>query len=146
MTKKKPRETGLWQFDPSIFQPEPKAGFVERHILDRARSLGKYTLYSLAFAYPIVLVSIGVMFGGLVFWTSFASSAGLLWLIIKKTGYSKNFDSHDVGYKRFIGLIGAFGIALALINGLIYIKLWVVPIFAAALVLVLLIGLRRASS
>ena len=90
MTKKQ-RKTRLWQFDPFVFQPGPKAGFLEHHILLRARALGKYTLYSLAFAYPVALVSLGIIFGGLVFWSAFAGSAGLMCLIIKKAGYAKNF-------------------------------------------------------
>src|SRR5256885_3697770 len=57
---KKQRKTRLWQFDPSVFQPGPKARFLERYIIGRARSLGKYTLYALAFAYPVTLVSLGI--------------------------------------------------------------------------------------
>ena len=75
MTKKKQRETRLWQFDPSVFQPGPKASMLERFILRNARSIGKHGLYALAFAYPIILVTLGVVFGGLVFWTSLVGSA-----------------------------------------------------------------------
>ena len=67
---KKQRKTRLWQFDPSVFQPGPKAGFLEHHILRRVKALGKYTLYCLAFAYPVALVSLGIIFGGLVFWSA----------------------------------------------------------------------------
>jgi hypothetical protein len=143
---KKPRKARLWQFDPSVFQPGPRAGFVERHILGRARSLGKYSLYGLAFAYPVVIVSLGVMFGGLVFWSLFAGSMGLFWLVINKAGYSRNFANHDVGYRKFVGLLGAFAVAMALIGGLIYIRLWTVPVLGVALIVVLVIGIWKKSN
>ncbi len=140
MTKKKPREAHLWQLDPSAFEPLHKAGLLERHILGRAKSLGKHTLYLLAFAYPLVLVIAGVMFGGIVFWTSLAGSMGLIWLVIKRAGYSGNFESWDVGYKKFLGLIAAFGMFAAFVYGLEYIKLWTIPIFAGALAMALILG------
>jgi len=86
---KKQRKTRLWQFDPSVFQPGPKAGFLEHHILRRARALGKYTLYSLAFAYPVALVSLGIIFGGLVFWASFGINPFLLAMSYQALGQMK---------------------------------------------------------
>jgi hypothetical protein len=145
LTKKKPREAHPWQFDPSVFEPLRKAGFLERYVLGRATSLGKHTLYLLAFAYPLILVTAGVMFGGLVFWTSLAGSMGLIWLVIKKAGYSGNFESWDIGYKKFLGLTAAFSLYVAFVYGLVYIKLWTIPIFAAALILALILGVWRAS-
>ncbi len=111
-----------------------------------ARSLGKHTLYGLAFSYPLVLVTIGIMFGGLVFWPALGASVGLMWLIITKTGYSKNFASWDVGNKKFIGLFIAFGTAIALVYGLIYVRLWTIPIFGAILVLALVVGVWKKSN
>lgn len=142
MTKKKTRETHLWLFDPSVFQPGPKAGVLERYVFGRARSLTKHTLYALAFAYPILLVTLGMAFGGLVFWTSLAGSMGIIYFVIKKAGYAGNFESWDVGYRKFLGLIAAFGIFAALVYGLEYIKLWTVPIFVGVLVVALILGVR----
>lgn len=85
------------------------------------------------------------MFGGLVFWASLAGSMGLFWLVIKRAGYSGNFASWDMGYKSFLGLIAAFGIYAALVYGLIYIGLWVVPIFAGALVTTLTLTILKSS-
>jgi len=144
--KKKPRETHLWQVDPSVFEPLRKAGLFERTVLGRGRSLVKHSLYLLAFAYPLVLVISGVMFGGLVFWASFAGSMGLFWLVIKRAGYSGNFASWDMGYKSFVGLIAAFGIYAALVYGLIYIGLWVVPIFGGILLVALVVGIKTKSN
>jgi len=142
---KKQRKTRLWQFDPSVFQPGPKAGFLEHHILLRARALGKYTLYSLAFAYPVALVSLGIVFGGFVFWSTFGGSVGLMWLIIKKAGYARNFAHWGVGNTRFLGLFGAFGFVLAFFYGLIQMREWFLPIFGGVIVISLIVGVRRFS-
>ena len=142
---KKQRKTRLWQFDPSVFQPGPKARFLERYIIGRARSLGKYTLYALAFSYPVTLVSLGIVFGGLVFWSAFASSVSLMWLIIRKAGYARNFANWGVGNRRFLGLFGAFGIVLGFFYGIIYLREWVFPISGGVLVIALILGVRRFS-
>src|SRR5207247_9979868 len=106
---------------------------------------GKYTLYSLAFAYPVLLVSLGIIFGGLVFWGAFACSIGLMWLIIKKAGYSKNFANWGVSNKKLLGLFGAFGIGLGFFYGLIQLREWFFPFFGGVLVIALTVGLRRFS-
>lgn len=143
--KKKLREMHLWQVDPSVFEPLPKSGFFERHIVVNARSLVKGTLYALAFAYPLVLVITGVVFGGLVFWASFAGSMGLFWLVLKRAGYAGNFASWDIGYRKFVGLVAAFFVYAAVVYGLIYLRLWVVPIFAGVLVTTLVLSVLKSS-
>jgi hypothetical protein len=140
LNKKKPLKAHLWQFDPSLFEPLPKAGLIQRHVLGRATSLGKHALYSLAFAYPLVLVITGVMFGGLVFWASLVGSMVIIYFVIKRAGYAGNFESWDIGYKKFFGLTAAFGIYVGFVYGLEYIKLWVIPIFGAVLVITLILG------
>lgn len=145
LTKKKPREAHLWQFDPSVFEPLRKAGIFERYVRGRAKSLGKHTLYSLAFAYPLLLVIAGVMFGGIVFWASLAGSMVVVGLVIKGAGFSGNFDNWDIGYKKFLGLTAAFGIYAAFVYGLEYVKLWTIPIFAGALVTTLVLSVVKSS-
>ena len=130
------------RFDPSLFQPLRKAGVLERRIIQPGRSLGKYSLYTLAFTYQLALVSLGVVFGGLVFWSLLVGSAGVFWLVISKTGYAKNFANSDVGYRKLIGLVGGFILSLGVIYGLIYLSGWIIPIFAAGLVLALLIAVE----
>jgi hypothetical protein len=143
LTKKKPSESRLWQFDPSVFRPLRKAGLIERVFVGRGRSLLKHTLYLLAFAYPLILVTSGIMFGGLVFWTSLAGSMIVIWLVIKRAGYENNFANWDVGYKKFVGLFAAFGIFATVIYGFEYIKLmWTVAIFAGLLVTALILGVK----
>ncbi len=119
-TKKKSKDVRPFEFNPSIFQPGPKAGFLEQHIVSRARSLGKYTLYALTFVYPIILVSLGVEYGGLVFWGSLTGSMVIVGLMIKKAGYAANFADWGIGYKKFLALPSAFAILLSVYYGLVY--------------------------
>ena len=142
----KPRKTRLWQFDPSLFQPGPKAGFFERHLLGPTKSLTKYGLYALAFMYPTLLVISGILFGGLVFWTSSAASLGLIFVIIKKAGYSQNFANWDVSNKKFAGLFIAFGLTFAFYMGLIHIGILTIVIFGLLLALALVLGDRKTSN
>jgi hypothetical protein len=144
---KKPRKSRLWQFDPAVFQPGPKPGFFQRRILNPAKSLGKHALYALAFAYPALLVSLGIIFGGLVFWTSLAASMGIIWLVITKTGYSGNFAGWDISYRKFLGLILGLCMLSSLFYGLLYLKLWeTVPIMAGSLVFALILGIWKTSN
>ncbi len=139
------RKTRLWFLDPSVFQSFPRASFLRRHIVGRVRSLGKYGLYSLGFAYPVLLVSLGIIFGGLAFWGALAGSVGLIWLAMKRAGYSRNFAEWWVGNKRFLGLFGAFVIVLAFFYGLIQLREWIFPIVGGVLVITLMLGVRRFS-
>lgn len=145
MPKKKRRETHLWNVDPSVFEPLRKAGFFERCIQGHARSLGKYVLYLLAFAYPLALVIGGVAFGGLFFWPALAVSMGLIWFVIRSAGYSGNFATWDMGYRKFVGLFSAFGIALGIVYGLIYIGTATIPIFGGILLAILVLYILRSS-
>jgi hypothetical protein len=70
---------------------------------------------------------------------------GLFWLVIKRAGYEGNFASWDIGYRKFVGLVAAFGIYAALVYGLIYIGRWVVPIFAGSLVTTLILSVLKSS-
>jgi len=55
-------------------------------------------------AYPVILVTLGVMYGGLVFWAGLAGSTGLIGLVLKQAGYAGNFAGSDIGWKKFLGL------------------------------------------
>jgi hypothetical protein len=121
---KKSRKARLWYFDPTLFQPGRKAGIFERYFIDRLKSVSTYLLYLLALAYPVAIVSLGMIFGGLVFWSVFAGSLGLIWLVLRQAGYSRNFATWDVGYKKFLGVLLAFPIALAFYSAVLYSKTW----------------------
>jgi len=91
----------------------------------------------------LYLVILGIAFGGLVFWTAFGGSVALMGIVITKAGYARNFQNWDIGFKKLGALFVAFLATFGLYLGLIHLKLLVVPIFAAILVTVLLIFVRR---
>jgi len=116
----------------------------ERFILRPLRYVGKYALLALAFTYPIYLVSVGIIYGGIAFWGFFAGSVALMGLIISRLGYSKNFASWDVSLGKFAGLSLAFLTLVGLYLGIIYVKVWIIPIMITALGLVLTYALRKS--
>jgi len=131
-----------WEFDPTTFQPGRKASFLER-TLRPFRSVGKHVLYALALSYPIYLVIIGVVFGGLVFWAAFGGSIALMGVIITKAGYARNFQNWDIGFRKMAALVLAFVATLGFYFGLFFFRIWFVPVFAAILGLGLLLFLRK---
>jgi hypothetical protein len=128
--KKKHR---FWEFDPATFQPLRRAGLFERRLRPFFRSAGKYLLYSLAFLYPFLLVTVGIIFGGIAFWTSFAGSFAVIGLLISRLGYAKNFANWDLSLRKFGALVLAFLAAFGFYEGLINLRIWVIPLFAAVL-------------
>jgi len=139
----KPKKRKLWNADPSIFELGRKASFLERRILPALRQAAKFGLYTLAIAYPIFLVYIGLAFGGLVFWTFFAGSIALIGVALTKLGYASNFRHWDVSLKRTAGVFLGFLIAASFYAGIIYLKTLLVPVAFALLALGLLLVLRR---
>ena len=148
MGKKKSRENNLWKVDSSLFQHGPEASFLERHVLRRVRSTARLMLFGAAFAYPFVLISLGISYGAIVFWAGFAGSAVIMGLIITKAGYAKNFAGWDIGYRRFVALPVGFAIAFGAYLGLLYspIGSLTVVVLAGVLALVFLLKIRRMSS
>jgi len=128
---KAPKKRRLWELDPSIFDSGRRANFLERRVLDPARRLGKFALLALAFLYPVYMVVLGVAFGGLVFWGSFAGSIILLGLVLTKLGYARNFRDWDVSLRKFSGLVLAFFVALGFYFALLYDKIWLIPVAAS---------------
>lgn len=116
-----------------MYRRGPGAGFVEKRIVPILKTTGRYGLYLLAIMYPLYLVIIGVAFGGLVFWTFLATSTAVLGFALKRLGYSANFRNWDIGGRTMIGVVLAFPIALGFYEGLIYLRIWLIPIFVVAL-------------
>jgi hypothetical protein len=133
-----------WEIDSAVFQVGRKASLFERFVLRPLRYVGKYALMGLAFTYPISLVSVGIIYGGLVFWGFFIVSVALIGLILSRLGYSKNFASWDVSLRKFALLPIAFLMSMGLYVGIIYAKPWIAPIMISALVLVLTYALRKS--
>jgi hypothetical protein len=136
----------LWEVDPSIFEPGRKASFFEHRIFPPLRQIGKFGLYALAITYPIYLVYVGVAYGGLAFWSFFAGSIVIMGATITKLGYASNFRHWDIGLKRTLGLLLGFPVALGFYAGLIYLKIWFVPIAFGLVGIGLLLVLRRSKS
>ena len=136
----------LWEVDPSIFEPGRKASFLERRIVSPLRQLGKFGLYALAVTYPVYLVYVGLAFGGLAFWAFLAGSTAVMGLIIARLGYASNFRNWDISLKRTVGLFLGFPIAAGFYGGLIYLKIWFVPIAFGLVGVGLFLVLNRSKS
>jgi hypothetical protein len=136
----------LWEVDPSIFERWRRASFFERRILPLLRQIGKFGLYALAITYPIYLVYVGVAYGGLAFWGFFAGSVMIMGATITKLGYASNFRHWDIGLKRTLGVLLGFSVAAGFYAGLIYLKIWLVPIAFIILGFGVLLFLKRLKS
>jgi hypothetical protein len=142
----KPRKNRrLWEIDPTIFQPGRKATILER-IVQPFRSLARYLLYVLALAYPTGLVILGIAFGGLVFWGAFAGSIAAMGIIITKSGYARNFQNWDISLRKMGALPVAFLMTLGFYLGLIYLKIWLVPVMALIMGLGLYLVVKKAKT
>jgi len=108
--------------------------------------LGKFGLYALAVTYPIYLVYVGLVFGGLAFWAFFAGSIAVIGIVITRLGYASNFRHWDIGLKRTVGLLLGFPLAVGFYVGLIYLKTWLVPVSFGFAGLGLLLMLKRSKS
>jgi len=140
-----PKKRKLWDVDPSLFQRGPNATFFERRVVPLLRQIAKLVLYALAISYAIFLIYIGLAFGGLVFWSFFTGSIGLIGVIITKLGYASNFRHWDVSLKRTTGVFLGFLVAISFYAGIIYLKTLLVPVAFGLFGLGLLFILRRTS-
>jgi hypothetical protein len=136
----------LWEVDPSIFELEHNASFVERRIFPPLRQLGKFGLYALALTYPIYLIYVGLAFGGLAFWGFFAGSIAVIGVIITRLGYASNFRHWDISLRRTVGVLLGFAVAFGFYGGLIYLKTLFVPIALGIVAVGLFLVLRRSKS
>jgi len=141
---KRARRVRLWSFDPTAFQPGQLAGLAGR-LRARLRSLAKLGLYTLLFAYPILLVSLGLLYGGLVFWGTLLGSVAVMWLVIRASGYARNFGGPGPGNRRFLAAIAALGLVLVFFYSFINLRLFFLPVFLGALIVAFLAGMRRFS-
>jgi hypothetical protein len=141
--EKNPR---LWKIDPATFTPLPKSDQIKHRLKGPLKTIGKVALFSLAMAYPITLIVLGLLFGAIVFWGSFAASAIILYFTLAKLGYARNFAGWGVSWKRFFGGLLGFPLAAGFYLGLIYLKLLALPLILAALGIGAVVLFRRDSS
>jgi hypothetical protein len=84
--------------------------------------------------------------GGLAFWGFFAGSVMIMGATITKLGYASNFRHWDIGLKRTLGVLLGFSVAAGFYAGLIYLKIWLVPIAFIILGFGVLLFLKRLKS
>lgn len=120
-----------------------EASFYERRVSPFLRQTAKFSLYGLAIAYPIYLVYVGLVFGGLVFWTFFVGSMALVGAVITKLGYASNFRHWDISLRRTVSVFLAFALAAGFYAGIIYLRIWILLVVSGLLFLGLLFVLRR---
>jgi hypothetical protein len=112
---------------------------------DPLRSLVKSVLISLFFAYPLIVVFIGVVYGGIFYWGSLAGSFVLLGLFLWKTGYAKNFEAWNPRLgKQLVALVGGFALVMGFYLSLFNARLWLVPISLGLGIGALIIIWRRS--
>jgi hypothetical protein len=141
-----PKKRQFWVFDPTIFQPGPKTSHARRFIIEPAKTVGRLSFFILVFTYPVTLVVLGILFGGLVFWGTLIGSIGLIGFGLWKGGYDRNYQAWNPNLARQLaGLSVGFGMTIAMFYGLFYLKLWVLPLFGGPLILSLVLILRRSS-
>lgn len=117
----------LWELDSTLYQKRQGASFLERRIIPALRQAGKFSLITLALVYPLILVIVGIVYGGLVFWSFFAVSVAIIYLVISKLGFAPRFNSEGQGFKAILGILGGFVLAAAFYEGLFVLRTWLVP-------------------
>jgi hypothetical protein len=139
------RKKKLWEIDPSIYAPGPKARLRQRTV-GLLRGVGKAMLYVAFFAYPLALPIIGVAFGGLAFWATFAGSVVVISVILARLGFARTFAKRDFPFlTSTLALCGGFLCALGFYLGLLTFQWLIIPIVAALAGLGLLVALRKGS-
>ncbi len=117
----------LWGVDSELYQKGQEAGLFESRIVPMLRQVGRFSLISLALAYPLALVVIGIVYGGLVFWSFFAGSVVAIYFIISKLGFAPRFRSQGQGFRAILGIIGGSILAAGFYEGLFVLKTWLIP-------------------
>lgn len=136
----------LWEVDPQVFAPLPKTGSAQNRLLSLLKTLGRFGLLGLALSYPVLLVTIGLLFGGIAFWSTFAGSALVIWVVLSRLGLARNFASWGrSGWKKSAGVFLAFPITVGFYLGLIYLKLLFLPLFLGALGIAALLLFNRST-
>jgi len=135
----------LWEVNPTIFQPGKPAGYLEKAV-SLLRTLGKFVSFGLLLVYGPILVILGIVYGGLVFWGALAGSMALIGLTLKKLGYANNFAAWNprIG-RQLLSLSLGFLLAVGLYLGLFTFRIWLIPIAFGLAALGILLSLRNRS-
>ncbi len=133
----------LWKVDPALFQPPPRPRRIVL-LMDRLRPLGSLLLVCLAAFYPVLVVYLGIEYGGVVFWGSLAASLVIIYMIISGLGYAGNFEGRGQPILRGLFAITlGFGLAVGLYLSILNLKIMTIPIVIGLGVLGLAYYLRK---
>ena len=94
-------------------------------------------------AYPLGLVTVGLVYGGAVFWVTFFGSIAAIGIIITKAGYARNFQHWDISFRKMGGMVVAFFMALGFYLGLIYLKIWLIPVVVLFVGIGLILAMKK---
>ena len=133
----------FWQVDPTIYLHRTKDSLSGR-VAHLGGVIGRTSLFGLLLLYPVVLLLIGLFFGGLAFWASFLGTVAVMGGLIWKTGYARNFANWNPSHARqLIGLTAGFLATLGFVLGLVELHIWFLPLMVGVLVLGLALAFRR---
>ncbi len=110
----------MWRVDAEVFQPFSEVRLVDR-VTGRLRSFGRLFLIAGFLSYPLLLIILGVVYGGLAFWGLFGVSMCVIWLVLTRTGYARNFEEWDSSLSSklaaiTVGFLGVMGFFLGLLG------------------------------
>jgi hypothetical protein len=127
------KEKNFWKVDETIFRPAGIQTVVQR-LAGLLKSLTKRSLLLLLFAYPLLLVIIGIAYGAIAFWGSLAGSTVIVGIILSRTGYSRNFERVEGStIKGLIAITIAFALMVGFYFGLVEFRLLMIPVFLGVL-------------
>ncbi len=126
-------EKNFWKVDETIFHPAGIQTVVQR-ISGLLKSFTKRALLLLLFAYPLLLVTIGIAYGAIAFWGSLAGSTVIVGIVLSRTGYSRNFERVEGStVKGLIAITIAFALIVVFYLGLVEFRLLMIPVFLGVL-------------
>lgn len=128
---KKEQKKRLWVVDPSMYKSEGNRSKID-HVRDLLVPLGRTAFVIVLFSYPLLLVYLGIVFGGVAFWGTLAGTFLALGLFLWKTGYARHFEAWNTNFgKQIIGLLAGFLIVLGVYEGVFHLGFWILPLVVA---------------
>lgn len=108
--------------------------------------MGSLLLVALAGSYPLILVYLGLAYGGLVFWSSLAGSLAIIYIVISRLGYASNFEGRGQPILKSLTVLAlGFGLAVGLYLSIFNLRLLTIPIVVGVGLLGLAYYLRKQS-
>jgi hypothetical protein len=136
-------EKKLWKVDAAIYRKGKETSFPAR-LVESLKTAGRSALFAVLLVYPLMLVILGIVFGGLIFWATLGGSIALIWLILTKAGYAKNFEqSNPRLLRQLTALTIAFVILVGYYEALFHFGVWVLPVLLAILSVGIVYVFRR---